>query len=288
MNLQRSFLESRFWLIVAVIISVIAITAYVVHDPIGGRDGSTAVGFGLGGFSALIVLYLAWLGVRKRRFSSSKGRRRDVVSAHVYLGLALIFTATLHTGFEFEWSIHTLGYILLMLVILSGIFGISVYAGLPDAISRNLSELIVEKKRFDSSNLEQLEQDIEDIDKRLERAMQFLPDVFRAPVKNSLENTRLGGGIVRILSGSSRRCATAKALAEVRDLIDRGHFTDEERRRLVEVNRDLARKREVAACLRRDGRYRALLQIWLWIHVPLTSALIFTLIAHVILVFFYW
>lgn len=288
MQLQRGFLDSRLWLTVGLVVSAAAVAAYVGSHPIGGRDGSTAVGYGLGGLSALLVLYLALLGIRKRRFRSYRGRRRDVVSAHVYLGLALIFTATLHTGFEFSWSIHTATYVLLLVVIASGIFGIWMYATLPDVISRNLSNLIVEKKRFDASNLEQLEGDIEEIDRRLERAMQFLPDVFRPPVKGSLENTRLGGGLIRILSGSSRRCATARALAQVRDLTERGHFSDEERRRLMDVMRDLARKRELAAGLRRDGRYRALLQIWLWLHVPLTSALLVTMIAHVVLVFFYW
>lgn len=288
MELQRGFLDNRLWLAVGVLISIAAVVAYVGYQPIGGRDGSTEVGYALGGLSALLVLWLALLGIRKRRFRSSRRRRRDVVSAHVYLGLALIFTATLHSGFEFSWSIHTLTYALLLAVIASGIFGIWMYATLPDVISRNLSALIIEKKRFDASNLEQLEQDIEEVDRRLERAMQYLPDVFRPPVRHSLENTRLGGGVFRILSGSSRRCATAKALTQVRDLIDRGHFSDEERRRLVEVVRDLARKRELAAGLRRDGRYRALLQIWLWVHVPLTSALLVMLIAHVVLVFFYW
>ena len=288
MNLQRGFLDNRSWFLIAVLISILALVAYVLHSPIGGRDGSTAVGYGLGGVSAFLVLYLSILGIRKRRFRSSTGLRRNAVSAHVYLGLALIFTATLHTGFEFSWSMHTLGYVLLLLVIGSGIFGISMYASLPDTISRNLSEQIVEKKRFDASNLEQLETDMEDIDQRLERAMGFLPDVFRPPVQASLEKTKIGGGLFSILSGSSKRCATSKALVEVRDLIDRGHFSDEERRRLVDVNMDLARKREIAAALRRDGRYRALLQIWLWFHVPLTSALILALIAHVIVVFFYW
>ena len=42
------------------------------------------------------------------------------VSAHVYLGLSLIVIATLHTGFQFGWNVHTLAYALMMLVILSG------------------------------------------------------------------------------------------------------------------------------------------------------------------------
>ena len=148
--------------------------------------------------------------------------------------------------------------------------------------------MIIEKKNFDWSSLEQLDYDMEELDRRLSRALQFLPDVFRGPVQDSIEKTRIGGGVFSILSGSSANCATAKSITKLRELIDAGSFSDEERSRLADVMRDLGRKREIAACLRRDGRYRALLKIWLWIHVPLTSALIITLICHVILVFFYW
>jgi hypothetical protein len=288
MYLQTGFLASRGWLWIGILISVLAIAAYVVHDPIGGRDGSTIVGYGLGGLSALIVLYLSILGIRKRRFSSSTGRRRNSVSAHVFLGLALIFTATLHTGFEFEWSVHTLGYVLLMIVVISGIWGVAVYADLPDKMGRNLSEMIVEKKRHDMSDLEQIEEDIEEMDRKLERSLQFLPDIFRPPVQLSLEKTKIGGGLFSIISGSSKKCATARAFREVSDLVDHRDWNEEERKRVSELVADMARKRELAACLRRDGRYRALLSLWLWFHVPLTVALLATLIIHVILVFFYW
>lgn len=288
MELRQGFLSNRFWLWTGVLISAIALACYIVVAPFGLRDGSTWTGYGLGIFSAVLIVWLAWLGVMKRRFRSSRSNRSGTVSAHVFLGLAVAVVATLHTGFEFSWTLHTLTYVLLMLVVASGIWGISAYAAVPDMISRNLAESIIEKKRFAMSTLEQLEVDMEEIDKRLSRAMGFLPDAFREPVKNSIERTRIGGGLVSILSGSSRKCATARAFVQVRDLIERGHFSDEERRRLVEVVSDLARKREVAACLRRDGRYRAIMQIWLWVHVPLTMALIFCLISHVVVVHFYW
>ena len=288
MHVQTGFLANKTWLWIGILISVIAIAAFFSHTPIQGRDGSTIVGYGLGGFSALIVLYLSWLGVRKRRFASSAGRRRNSVSAHVYLGLALIVTATLHTGFEFEWSVHTLGYVLLMIVILSGIWGISAYSGLPDKMGRNVSEMIIEKKRHDMSDLEQLEEDMEDLDRKMERSLQFLPDQFRAPVQLSLEKTKIGGGLMSILSGSSAGCASAKAYDQIRDIFDNGNWGEEERKRVSELVADMSRKRELAACLRRDCRYRALLSLWLWFHVPLTVALIVTLIIHVVLVFFYW
>ena len=288
MYVQTGFLASRGWLWIGILISIAAIAAYVWHDPPTGRDGSTIVGYGLGGLSAAITVYLAILGIRKRRFASSTGRRRNVVSAHVFLGLALIFTATLHTGFEFEWSVHTLGYVLLMIVILSGIWGIAVYGGMPDKMGRNLGEMIVEKKRFDMSDLEQLEEDMEDLDRKLERSLQHLPDNFRAPIQSSLQNTKIGGGLMSIMSGSSKGCATAKAVEQVRDLVDGGSWDEEQSKRMSELVADLARKRELAAALRRDCRYRALLKIWLWFHVPLTVALLVTIMIHVTLVFFYW
>ncbi|MEM9062353.1 MAG: hypothetical protein AAGD13_17985 [Pseudomonadota bacterium] len=288
MYVQTGFLASRLWLWIGIIISIAALAAYIAHNPPQGRDGSTIVGYGLGGLSALIVVYLSWLGVRKRRFASSTGRRRNVVSAHVFLGLTLIVTASLHTGFEFEWSVHTLSYVLLMIVILSGIWGITAYSGLPDKMGRNISEMVIEKKRHDMSELEQLEEDMDDLDRKLERSLQFLPDAFRAPIQLSLEKTKIGGGLFSILSGSSKRCGTAKAYDQVREMVDQGDWNEEQRKRVSELVADLSRKRELAACLRRDGRYRGLLTLWLWFHVPLTVALLVTLIIHVVLVFFYW
>lgn len=288
MYVQTGFLASRFWLWTGILLSVIALAAFIAYDPPAGRDGSSIVGYGLGGLSALIVLYLSWLGVRKRRFASSTGARRDVVSAHVFLGLALIVTGTLHTGFEFEWSVHTLAYVLMMIIILSGIWGITAYAGLPDKMARNLSEAIVERSRFDMSEHEQLEHDMDEVDARLERALGFLPDTFRGPIRASLDNTRIGGGLGSILSGSSAGCATARALEDVRKLADTGTFEPEVRQRLTDTVSDLSRKREVAAALRRDARYRANLKLWLWFHVPLTSALLVAIVIHVVLVFFYW
>ena len=49
------------------------------------------------------------------------------VSAHVYLGLAVMVVATLHSGFQFGWNIHTRAYGLMVLVVVSGLCGITVY-----------------------------------------------------------------------------------------------------------------------------------------------------------------
>src|SRR3546814_8954238 len=56
-------------------------------------------------------------------------------SAHVYLGLSLIVIGTWHTGFQLGWNVHTLAWALMMLVILSGLYGVIAYATLPAILS---------------------------------------------------------------------------------------------------------------------------------------------------------
>ena len=44
----------------------------------------------------------------------------------------------------------------------------------------------------------------------------------------------------------------------------------------------------VLSRIRQQMRIRALLEVWLYVHVPLTFALIAALAAHIVSVFFYW
>jgi len=50
----------------------------------------------------------------------------------------------------------------------------------------------------------------------------------------------------------------------------------------------MTQKSEMLDQLRRDRRYRAILEIWLVAHVLLSFALLAALIAHVVSVFYYW
>jgi len=50
----------------------------------------------------------------------------------------------------------------------------------------------------------------------------------------------------------------------------------------------LLRKQALLRRARRDVAYKARLDLWLYVHVPLSIALLVALVAHIVSVFFYW
>jgi hypothetical protein len=50
----------------------------------------------------------------------------------------------------------------------------------------------------------------------------------------------------------------------------------------------MVRKQELVGRARRAVALKARIDVWLYVHVPLTIALLAALLAHVVSVFFYW
>jgi hypothetical protein len=231
----------------------------------------------LGTIAALLILWLTLLGLRKRAITRKKWSLKGWTSAHVYLGLSLVIVATLHTAFQFGWNVHTLAYVLMMLVIVSGIYGVSAYAFLPQALSDNRGEMTGA----------QMVDAIASIDKQIQISAQPLSDEDGAVVIGSLGEDPFGGGLYRRLTGSALKGGNAAALTYVRARL--GEVGGGEAAiALDQVAVLLQRKAGALNRIRRHVRYRALLEIWLYVHVPLTFATIAALAAHIISVFFYW
>ena len=255
---------------------VAAVVAYLLHEPLGEPNGGTWLGYTLGTIGALLIAWLAWFGIRKRRYGVGKLLLEDWLSAHIYLGLSLVVVATLHTGFQFGWNVHTLAYTLMILVIATGAFGLYTYVSVPTLMAENREAI----------TFNTLMGMISEVGKECHEIGVTLGDEINELVRRAVDDTRVGGGVWRQLSGRDPNCPTNLALERVGDLAQAYHGAEADAgRRLVTL---LARKNEMLKRARRDVQCRALLTIWLGFHIPLTMALLGALIVHVVSVFFYW
>jgi hypothetical protein len=263
------------WAWIASAMCVAAILIYLI--PVQPRpSGGTWYGYILGTIGAGLIVWLTMLGIRKRAITSGRWSLRAWTSAHVYLGLSLIVVATLHTGFSFGWNVHTLAYVLMMIVIVSGIFGITIYGRLPRQLSENRGEI----------TQKQILETIRSLDSQLHDAVQPLDRQESDIVRMSLERTDIGGNLFERLSGVYYTCGNTRAL-KAWGAIRRSRFGGEAQT-LDQVGTLLARKQESLDLARRHVRLKAILEIWLYVHVPATFALLAALTAHIVSVFFYW
>lgn len=266
------------WAQIATGLCVVALGLYFVaaaqlDEP---PSGGSWLGYLLGTVSAGLIVWLACLGIRKRVITSGHYSLKAWVSAHVYLGLSLIVLGTLHTGFQFGWNIHTLAYALMMLVIASGAVGIWAYATLPQRLHGN---------RGETTRRQMLDQ-IESLDRQLHDLAQPLDRAGAAVVRLSIEQTDLGGGFWKRLTGSYADCANQRALGRLKSLPAPASAVQAEA--LNKIDSVMQQKAEVLAKARRQMQITAVLEGWLFVHIPATFGLLAALIAHIVSVFAYW
>ena len=275
---HEGFLRHRnfLWLKVALTLSLLALAGYALIDARPRPNGGSAYGYALGTLGTLLILWLTLLGLRKRAMTRGRWSLKAWTSAHVYLGLSLVVIATLHTGFQFGWNVHTLAYALMVLVVLSGLYGIVAYARLPQRLGASRSEM-TRPQMIDA---------VIKLDRQLRTAAQPLGQEDSEIVRLSIDDDPFRGGLYRRLAGRYPRCRTALALRRMRRRM--ALAAGEQAEVLEAVVTLLERKDAALDHIRKHLRIKALLEVWLYIHVPLTFALIAALTAHIVSVFFYW
>lgn len=264
------------WAKVAAGVGVAATLAYMLVDQQPRPNGGTALGYALGTLGAALILWLSALGIRKRVVGHRSYSLKGWTSAHVYLGLILAVVATLHAGFQLGWNVHGLAYVLMLAVIASGVWGVTAYARLPRAMSANRGEM----------TQPQMLEGLRSLDRQLDEAAQPLDGRHSEMVRASLEDTVVAGGLLSRLSAQHWRCGTARANARIDAELARG--APDPDGHLAMVAALLDRKAAALAQARQHIRLRAWLELWLYVHVPLTFALLAALTAHIVSVFFYW
>ena len=168
--MHQSYLRHRdyLYLKLSLLSLAVAIGAYVASRPRGGGNGATWLGYTLGVISAGLIVWLMLLGLRKRSYQAGGVMLREWLSAHVYFGLLLVALVPLHSGFQFGWNVHTLAYVLMCVVIASGIGGVILYGALPSQITENRA----------GEKLAGMLEQVQALDSECKTAAAGLPDEF--------------------------------------------------------------------------------------------------------------
>jgi hypothetical protein len=132
--------KQRGWAVASLVIFAVFTAlylAYAVHAPSGPRGGSAfgltfgAIGFGFMVFSAL-------LGARKRVPVWRIGRAQAWMRGHLWLGLLSLPVILFHGGFHFGGTLTSVLMWLLIITVVSGVFGAALQHYVPRVMTRDV------------------------------------------------------------------------------------------------------------------------------------------------------
>jgi hypothetical protein len=263
------------WAWRAALVAAVAMLLYAFDRPDEPPNGGTALGYALGVTGLGLIFWLAWLGVRRRQFGPGGRPLEAWLSAHIYLGLALLIVATLHTGFRWHWNIHSVGFGLMVLVILSGGFGLLAYLRYPALAAANL----------DGADRRQLVAQIVALDLDCRNKALGFDDRALALVRAATGMFRPAPGWREIL----RRDPVVSGPTETAIAYLRGTLRGEAALppdTVLALVLALTQRAALIERARRDFRYRLLLTAWRPVHLALSIGLLVALIMHVVIVFY--
>lgn len=266
------------WTVVGLTLaSAAAYVPYHVLSPNGPRGSSwPGLAWGLSAFA--LMVFAGLLGLRRKFPNARVGRPEAWLRAHLWLGLLAVPWSFFHAGFRFGGALTIVLMVLLILVTLSGVFGVILQQILPRVMTGRVT--------------------METIFEQVGHVMEQLlaeADAFMVPIVGPLVEAVVsgptpaeGGGPLRefylrqvrpFLSGAAPKGPladarrSAVAFASLRPLVPP---------KLQETLRDLEVVCEERRQLLTQKKLHAWLHGWLLIHVPLSYALLALGVAHAI------
>jgi len=131
----------KTWLIASLVIlgaSLVLFSVYRVPPGTGSMGGTAAgVAFGSAGFAFMI--FAALLGARKRVPVYRFGRAQTWMRGHLWLGLLSLPIILFHSGFRYGHGLTAWLMTLLIVVVVSGVFGAALQHYMPRVMSREVT-----------------------------------------------------------------------------------------------------------------------------------------------------
>ncbi len=238
--------------------------------------GGTGWGLVYGIAAAALVVLLTLFGWRKRAYRSKLGTLEGWLQAHVVLGALVFLVALFHAGFRFEDRVAVAAFAALTLVWLSGLVGAVLYSVVPRLLTEVQSDLSTDEI---SERLNRLTGSMARLATGRSRAFE---GVYRDLLDESVPRGAAGWKLVanRMPGRLGDRRREEERERGWRRLL--GRVPPEEQEPLRQLLTLARQHRELHLRLAYQERYKNVLDLWLWLHVPMTVVLLVLLAAHVV------
>lgn len=278
---KETFLSYRryLWFWICLFGLVVFWGIYLVDKPLGGPRGGTVLGYTYGAVATAGILFLMYYGIRKRSYYAKATTLKGMLSAHVWLGLSLIFIVPLHAGFHFGINVHTLAYVLMLITIFSGLWGVFMYEKLPMAIRSQRGggtmPVLLEQIHGVSSDIYQVA-GVESVGECSGQKS----DAFLALLQKI--DFRFQPSMMRCLRHSNPRQIDRKDAANLLETLP--ELEQKEGLKLIGL---VNKKRELVCHLQDEARVLTWIRVWLFVHLPVSFGLLVVVAIHIFSVFYY-
>lgn len=283
MNAESTFARDTYlsfkgfrWLWICVGVIALMTAVYCLDNPIGGPSGGTVLGYSYGVIATAGIIFLMYYGIRKRSFYSKATTLKGTLAAHVWIGIALIFIVPLHSGFSFGMNVHTLAYVLMVIVILSGVWGVVMYSEQPIRLKSQRGG------GTPKQILEQIKAVTEEINELLglsattQKSDKFVKMIMSIDFSFKPD-------LVRSLRKRNPKEIDSKQMAALLSNLPKNEQEDG-----LKLIRLVNRKRDLVCRVQDEARSQTWVRLWLYLHLPISVALCVALGIHIFTVFFYW
>lgn len=313
---KSNFAEHYPWIVASVIVIALAVVWFFFAS-LGQSDwpsGSSLPGLTFGVVGGLICLFEFLIWPRKKLRSWRIGKVSTWMRAHIWLGLLAVPLLVLHTGFRWGGPFSTTLMVLFLVVIASGVWGLVLQQFLPDKMLKEVpAETIFSQIDYVSELM-------------ASEASQIVRSVCNISVdsndsENYSENGHMVVGAVRNTGAIQGRVAMTASLMEsmpdskplydffnehIYGFLKNGEvaksplqITSRAHSMFNSLRTKLPpRAHEVVVLLedlcnqRRQMIIQAQIQFWLnnwlWVHLPLSVALIVLMFVHIFVTIKYW
>lgn len=240
--------------------------------------GGTLAGLIYGTLGLVIILILMFYGIRKRAYRSRLGSVQTWLHLHIYLGLLVLLIILLHSGFRFHDKIAISALVLLALAVLSGLVGAILYTTVPPLLTDAESNLTAREM---SDQINQLSQSMA---RQASGKSQVFQRIYRRLAR--AEQPGIFAGWRLTLGSYASKRSERKANSSAQSSL--GQVPADEQPDLNQLFVLARQMKEVNDRMIIQQRYQNLLIAWLYLHLPLSFAMMVAVGAHITAFLYYW